>query len=231
MLRNRTISLKVVERVALALEEIKDEVIFVGGATLSLYVTDKGAEQPRPTTDIDVSVQVSTYGEMEHLRERLAAKRFHPAISEEVLYRYRFQDILIDFIPIEATELGPKNKWLKPGFQVAEHVSIGATSIKILPVGLFLASKWEAFKSRGGDPRSSHDFEDIVYTIDNNLEVVNSVAMAGDDVISFLSGMAQEILEHPHRNEIVECHINLYTAAVRRGIVLEKLEAISAMGR
>ncbi|MEM7109839.1 MAG: hypothetical protein AAF519_16560 [Bacteroidota bacterium] len=54
-----------VEKVALALEELNDEVVFVGGAVVSLYVTDTGAEQPRPTKDIDISVQIHTYSEMD----------------------------------------------------------------------------------------------------------------------------------------------------------------------
>ena len=107
MLKNQTINLKVIEKVALALGEINDEVIYVGGAVVSLYVTDKGAEQPRPTKDIDISVQVSTYAQMDQLREKLARKNIHPAPTETIMYRYKYEDILIDFIPFEATPLGP----------------------------------------------------------------------------------------------------------------------------
>ena len=60
MLKNQTINLKVVEKVALSLEELNNQVIYVGGAVVALYVTDEGAEQPRPTKDIDISVQIST---------------------------------------------------------------------------------------------------------------------------------------------------------------------------
>lgn len=49
MLKNQMINLKVVEKVALALGELNDEVIYVGGAVISLYVNDVGAEQHRPT--------------------------------------------------------------------------------------------------------------------------------------------------------------------------------------
>ncbi len=56
MLKKQTINLKVVESVALALGELNEEVIYVGGAVVSLYVTDEGAEQPRPTKDVDISV-------------------------------------------------------------------------------------------------------------------------------------------------------------------------------
>lgn len=61
MIREQTMNLRVVEKVAKALAEINDEVIYVGGATIGLYATEEGADQPRPTTDIDIIVQISTY--------------------------------------------------------------------------------------------------------------------------------------------------------------------------
>jgi predicted nucleotidyltransferase len=229
MLKNQTINLKVVEKVALALGELNADVIYVGGAVVSLYITDKGAEQPRPTKDIDISVQVSSYAQMDLLREKLAEKNIYPAITEAVMYRYSFEDILIDFIPYEATPLGPTNSWLKPGFQKAYSIKVGKAEIKILPVSLFLATKWEAFKSRGSDPRWSHDFEDIIYVIDNNLNLVADVATAGHDVQNFLKGMADYILLHSSRNEIIECHINPFTATERRNLVIEKLHLIKGI--
>jgi predicted nucleotidyltransferase len=119
MLKNQAINLKVVEKVALALGELNDEMIYVGGAVVSLYVTDEGAELPRPTKDIDISVQVSSYAQMDQLREKLANKKIYPAPDETIMYRYSYEDILIDFIPYEETPLGPTNRWLKPGFEKA----------------------------------------------------------------------------------------------------------------
>ncbi len=226
MRKNQTINIKVVEKVANTLEELNNEVIYVGGAVVSLYVTDEGAEQPRPTKDIDISVQISTYAQMDQLREKLALKKIFPAPSEKVMYRYSYEDILIDFIPFEETPLGPTNSWLKPGFEKAYPINIGELEIKILPVSLFLATKWEAFKSRGSDPRTSHDFEDIIYIIDNNKDVVIDVRNANKDVQDFLKEMSKEILNHPSRNEIIECHINPYTVDERRAIVIEKLNEL-----
>lgn len=226
MLKNRTINLKVVEKVAISLEELNGDVIYVGGAVVSLYVTDEGAEQPRPTKDIDISVQISTYSQMDELREKLALKKIYPAPSEKIMYRYSYEDILIDFIPFEETILGPTNSWLKPGFEKAYPVNIGEIEIKILPVSLFIATKWEAFKSRGNDPRTSHDFEDIIYIIDNNLEVVEDIRNANKDVQNFLKEMSNEILNHNSRNEIIECHINPFSANERREIVIAKLNEI-----
>lgn len=226
MLKNQTINLNVVEKVDTALGELNKEVVYVGGAVVSLYSTDEGAEHARPTKDIDISVQISSYSQMEALREQLAAKKIYPAIGEKLLYRYAYEGILIDFIPFEEISLGPTNSWLKPGFNEAYFTKVGNIEIKILPVSLFLATKWEAFKSRGSDQRMSHDFEDIAYVVDNNLQVVDDVAKASTGVRGFLKEMCAEILNHSARNEIIECHINPFTREVRRKIIISKLEKI-----
>lgn len=226
MLKNKTINLKVVEKVATALKELNNEVIYVGGAIVSLYVTDDGAEQPRPTKDIDISIQISSYPQMEEFREKLASKKIYPSPTGKILYRYSYDDILIDFIPYENTPLGPTNRWLKPGFKKAYPVKIGKIEIYILPVSLYLATKWEAFNNRGNDPRTSHDFEDLIYVIDNNLEVVEDIKNASKNVQDFLKEMSTQILHHKSRNEIIECHINPFTAFERREIVVEKLKNI-----
>jgi predicted nucleotidyltransferase len=224
MLKN--INLSIVEQVALTLGDINDEVVYVGGAIISLYVTDEGAEQPRPTKDIDITVKVSTYSQMDQLRVRLATKKIYPAPAERVMYRYLYEDILIDFIPYEDTPLGPTNQWLKPGFEKAYSVTIGDAEIKILPVSIFLATKWEAFKNRGDDPRMSHDFEDIIYVIDNNTDFVANITQADKNVKNFLKEMSHEILSNDSLNEIIECHLNPFTALERRELVIEKLNKI-----
>lgn len=229
MLKNQTINLKVVEKVALALGELNQEVVYVGGAVVSLHVTDSGAEQPRPTKDIDISVQVSSYAQMDKLREQLSHKRIFPAPTETVMYRYSFEDILIDFIPFEETPLGPTNKWLKPGFEKAYPIKVGETEIRILPVSLYLATKWEAFKNRGSDPRMSHDFEDIIYVIDNNLELVDDTIRAEEPVRKFLTEMASSILSNPSKDEIIECHLNPFIVKERKHLIMDKLKAIQGV--
>jgi hypothetical protein len=142
------------------------------------------------------------------------------------MYRYTYEDVLIDFIPFEETPLGPTNRWLKPDFKRAYPTTIGKATIKILPVSMFLATKWEAYKNRGGNYRMSHDFEDIIYVIDNNLNLVDDIIEADKNVQLFLKEMCNEILSHPSRNEIIECHINPFTANERKELIIEKLKKI-----
>lgn len=142
MPNNQIINLEIVQKVALALGELNDEVIYVGGAVISLYVTDEGAEEARPTTDIDISVQISSYPQMDNLREKLASKRIFPAIGETVMYRYSYEGVLIDFIPSEEIYMGETNKWLKFGFSKHQKVSVlNTTNYKDFTCKYFFSHK------------------------------------------------------------------------------------------
>ncbi len=221
------VNLEIVAQVARALGDINTEVVYIGGAIISIYATDEGAELPRVTTDVDVCVQVSSIGEMETLRERLAQKNIYPDSKGTHLYRYTYKGILIDFIPFEATPFGPTNSYLKPGFEKAFATRIGDAEISVLPVSVFLATKWEAFNSRGSDPRLSPDFEDIIYVLDNNSELIDDFIEASYDVKKALKDLSVFILEHPNRKEIIECHINQITAQERGEFITETLVRFS----
>ena len=46
-------NLEMLAHIARGLGDLKDEVVFVGGATIELYITDPGAPKVRPTDDVD----------------------------------------------------------------------------------------------------------------------------------------------------------------------------------
>ena len=60
---SNALNISMIKEIATALGELKDEVVFVGGATVSLYIDDSAAPTPSPSEDIDCVVEISTYGE------------------------------------------------------------------------------------------------------------------------------------------------------------------------
>ena len=68
-------SVELLELAAAALGELLDEVVFVGGATVGLWITDPAAPAPRPTKDVDVIVEVSISWAIPRVRGATSASR------------------------------------------------------------------------------------------------------------------------------------------------------------
>lgn len=68
-----TRNVELLVRAARAFGDLRDEVVFVGGAVIDLFITDPAAPHPRFTEDVDVVVEVTTHGEWARIGERLRA--------------------------------------------------------------------------------------------------------------------------------------------------------------
>jgi hypothetical protein len=73
-MKNATINRGVIKKIAFALGELNKQVIYVGGATVGLYINDPAADDVRPTKDVDISLSIATIGELEKVREELTRK-------------------------------------------------------------------------------------------------------------------------------------------------------------
>ena len=107
-----------------------------------------------------ITVEIASSGELESIREELIQKGFKQTPEDDVMSTI-------------AVGWAPANPWFSQGFTQREVLEISDQKIQILPLPYFIASKFSAHNSRGGkDPRTSHDFEDIVYVIDNRTDIV-----------------------------------------------------------
>lgn len=70
-----------------ALEELKETIAFVGGATVSLYVDRPEQADVRITDDVDVLMEIGSYGEYVRIQEKLAAIGFHVDTEAKVTCR------------------------------------------------------------------------------------------------------------------------------------------------
>jgi len=161
-----------VQIIARALGKIKEQVVFVGGSVAELYADNPELSDIRPTIDVDcvVDLQISTYLDYSKLEEQLRSLGFQNDISENApICRKIYNGIKVDFMPVNSKILGFSNIWYEEG--ITNKISIVlpyGISIFILPVEYYLAIKLEAMHSRGGtDIRGSHDWEDIVYILNN----------------------------------------------------------------
>ncbi len=94
-MKNTTINLGVIKKVASALGELNERVIFVGGAVVSLYSNDPAADDVRPTKDVDISLEIFSVGDLEKLRLDLIGKGFRQRMNDKVICRFFYDDVTV----------------------------------------------------------------------------------------------------------------------------------------
>jgi hypothetical protein len=160
------------------------------------------------------------------LQGRLGEKGIHPDPESKIICRFKYDDVLIDVMSIAAVGWAPSNSWFAPGFKNLEaHTIDDEVTIRILPVSYFLATKFEAYHGRGTDPRTSRDFEDIIYVLDNRLGIVNDIKTAPDEVQSFLKVELLELF-HVNSEEELSCHLSPFSQEERLKLLRDKIKQI-----
>lgn len=195
-------SIEMLERAARELTPFLDEVAFVGGATVALWITDPGAAEPRPTKDVDIVVEVASRLAWHDFEARLRAHGLRPDMSSPVICRWRAgegEELLLDVMPSDATLLGFENRWQRPALDQAVMCSLpSGRSIRAISPPYLVATKLEAWKGRGrGDHLRSHDLEDIIGLVDGRAELIHEVLASPDDLRAFLAREVGVLLQQP----------------------------------
>lgn len=191
------------ERAAEELAPFLDEIAFVGGATIALWITDQGAPEPRVTKDVDVVVEVATRVAWYRFEERLRAHGLRNDTSSPVICRWRAgrpgDELVIDVMPSDAAIVGFENRWQKPALDYAKIISLpSGQQIRAISPPYLIATKLEAWNGRGGgDHLRSHDLEDVIVLVDGRAEVVDEARDSPSDLSSFLSQEIATLLDQP----------------------------------
>lgn len=206
-----------------ALEELAPQVVFVGGATVSLYSTRPRAET-RPTDDVDIVVEVIHYTDFTAIEEKLRSKRFVNDIESGIVCRFNIQGITVDVIPTSEDILGFSNRWYPEAFANAIQVTVEeGISIRIFSAPYFLATKLEAFKNRGeNEGRFSSDFEDIVHVLNNRHLIWEEMNNANEVLKQYLKGEFSTLLDQKYIDEWISAHLE-YSEQRRVGFMLGNL--------
>jgi hypothetical protein len=195
------VSVDLLEAASAALDDLLPEVVFVGGATVELWITDPAAPPVRPTKDVDVVVEVTSRSAFYDFETRLRAHGFHEDQEDGVICRWRHDasDLILDAMPSEAGILGFENRWQGAGAPHAITRDLpSGTTIRALSPPYLLATKLEAFKGRGrGDFLASRDFADIIALVDGRQELIAEVAASGQDLRDYVTQEVQALLDAP----------------------------------
>jgi hypothetical protein len=222
-------SIDLLERGAAALGPLVEQVAFVGGATIVLWITDPGAPTPRPTKDVDVTTRAALHDFESDLR----ARGFRNDIDAPIICRWRHDehDLLLDAMPAAGGLLGFENPWQTAAMPHAtsRRLPSGAEILAITPPYLF-ATKLSAFRGRGqGDYFGSRDLEDIMLLVDGRQELVGEVATAGDDVRRFVAEEVAELLDQPQFIDVIFGFLraDMVNQARAESVVLPRLRMLA----
>jgi len=211
-------NLDMLETVAEGMEDMLDQVVFIGGASACLLIDDPVAEHVRPTEDVDCLVSLDARTEFSQLEAELRRLGFRHATEPNApICRWRYRGVQVDVMPDNAAVLGFSNAWYSEGIKHARTIELpSGRLIRCFTLPYFAASKLEAFASRGGDFRTSHDIEDIIIVLDGQRDLA-ALGRGPASVVSYLKGKFGEFLGDSRFSESVHGHLPPDSSGLGRG--------------
>ncbi|MBS1861665.1 MAG: hypothetical protein JSS68_08120 [Actinobacteria bacterium] len=196
------------EAAVAVLGPLVDEVVFVGGATVHLWITELGAPPSRATDDVDLICEVATRVEYHRLGERLRERGLHEATDEPVICRWRSADpsLVLDVMPTNPDILGFSNPWYEEAISTATTVALdsGAVIRATAPAAL-VATKLCAWKGRGrGDTLASLDVHDVLTLIDGRPALVEEVRSARPNLRDYIRAELSTLRAEPYFDYAVD---------------------------
>lgn len=195
--------------IADGLGELNRQVAFVGGSVAELYADNPAATEVRMTEDVDCVIELTTYRGLYELEEMIRSRGFaNDTTPGAPICRWTYKGETVDIMPDDKNVLGFTNKWYRPAFAHRKELQLSdGTTIYIFPTLYYIATKIEAIKGRGGnDLRFSHDFEDLIYVLNNCKRIMDLFDNETDlTLTSYLSDWAAQTLERQNIREEIEC--------------------------
>ncbi|WP_085316775.1 hypothetical protein [Derxia lacustris] len=213
-------------RIAEALGDLREQVVFVGGAVAGLLVTDPLSDGVRATRDVDAVVNANRLL-FQRIEEAVAQRGFARDVTSDVICRWvhRESGVLFDLMPMQPEVLGFSNRWYPYAVETAQPVELGPDiTIRLVRAVAFIATKLEAYAGRGGgDFMASHDLEDVLNIVDGREELLGEMADAPADLRAAVAAAFKPLLANP---DFANALPGLIAEPERAGLVLQRLKAL-----
>lgn len=234
MTKERNPNLDILMLAVEKLGELCDEMVFLGGSTTGLLITDQASPPVRETKDVDVIVEVTTLAEYYKLSKKLRALGFNEDQSEGApLCRWVMEGVILDVMPTDSKILGFSNVWYPIAMKEAVEIELpNGNKIKVVTAPYFLATKLEAFYGRGnGDYFLSHDLEDLISVVDGRPETIDEVRQSNEDVKNYLSEKISVLLNDSRFIEALPGKVpGDESSQLRIPIIIERLNMLKSRG-
>lgn len=179
------------------LQPLLDEVLFIGGAIVPLYITDPALLYVRPTLDIDILTAATSYHGYQSTVDKLLGLGFRHDLDGPIC-RFLKGSLTVDLMTPDESVLGFSNVFYREALESPELFELpNGLTIRIPAPPLMLATKLAAYESRGkSDPAVSKDLDDIVTLVDGRVELIEEVAGARNKLRQFIGAGLRDIATH-----------------------------------
>lgn len=222
-------NIELLSGMAHAMGPLCDHVVFVGGCATGLLISQPLVADARATEDVDAIVEVASLVAYHALADQLMARGFMQTMADNTPpFRWFWKRMQLDLVPLDEKVLGFANRWYRPGYAAAQSATLPTgLTLRHLSAPYFVATKLEAFNDRGnGDVLLSHDLEDIITVVDGRAELVAELAMASDDLRTFIAGQFEALLKHPDFSNALP---GIVSQSSRTGLVLQRFASVAAL--
>lgn len=172
-------------------------------------------------------IDILSYSHRTKIEDRLREIGFQHDMESGVVCRYTIQGLVVDIMPTNDPSIGFHNIWYQQAFSHAISKELDErTTIKIPTAPYFIATKFEAFKNRGqNDGYSSHDFEDIIFVLQNRSTILTEMNSADTALKQYLQTTFQSLLDHSLIFDWIEGNID---HTLERNAAERIIEALTA---
>lgn len=225
-------NLKILMSAVDQLDDLADEMVFLGGCATGLLITDLAAPPIRVTQDVDAVIQAVSRVEYYQFSEKLRSQGFSEDSRKGApLCRWVGETVTLDVMPMNPEILGFGNKWYAPAITHAKEIVLPSGKIiQMVSAPYFLITKLEAFDGRGrGDYLLSHDMEDIIAVLDGRPEILDEVKHADKALKKELSLRFHGLLADNRFIESISGHLPTdEISQARSKLITEKIKNMLA---
>ncbi|WP_296509383.1 hypothetical protein [Rhodoferax sp.] len=222
-------NIELLTSIANAMGDLREQVVFVGGCATGLLITQPLVADARATEDVDAIVEVASLVGYHALAGQLMEQGFQQTMADNTPpFRWYWNGMQLDLVPLDEKVLGFANRWYKPGFETAATATLpSGLVLRHLSAPYFMATKLEAFQDRGNnDVYLSHDLEDVITVVDGREELISELSSAPPDVRDFVAQTLRGILRHTDFTNVLP---GIVSQSNRTGLVLQRFTHISEL--
>lgn len=191
-------------------EDLRQRLVFVGGAVAGLLITDPAMPSIRPTQDVDLIAEVLARHDFYHLEDLLKTQGFTQDLRPQApICRWQVDQVTVDVMPTLPGILGFTNRWYELAVSTAQPVTLpSGTVIHVVQAPVFIATKLEAFAGRGGgDHLFSHDLGDLLSVVDGRDALPDECAQSPEELQTYLAQSFESLLSKRAFMEALPGHL------------------------